>query len=326
MRSNRRHFLAASAAAAAGLAAPWARARTPELARILVPFAAGGTLDYIARVLAEQLRGAAADTVIVENKSGAAGRLAIDALRQAPPDGSTLMIHALGIQSLYPLVFKQVNYDPFGDLAAVSLTNRLEFCFCVGPAVPESVKTLKDHVEWVKGDPRRAAFGTPGAGTPLHFLPMLLGRDLKVEMNPVHYRGTAAALPELLGGQVPALSSPLHDMVQQLPTGKVRILASSGAVRSRIAPQVPTYAEQGFPNLTSGDAYAVFVHGKTPAPLQEQLSAAVRKVLATPAVQAAFTKVSIEPAPSTPAEALKAARADQAQWVDVVKRVGYQPE
>lgn len=322
---NRRQFAALSVATLS-VSTALAQARRPEVVKILVPFAAGGTLDQIARLLAEQLRGEIGDAVVVDNKAGAAGRIAIYGLRQAPGDGSTLLIHALGIQTLYPYTFKNLGYDPFSDVVALSTTNELEFCFTVGPAVPASVTNLKTYLEWVKADPKRAAFATPGPGTPLHFLPMLLGRNEKIDMNPMHYRGTAAAFPDLLGGQVPALSSPLHDVIQQLPTGKLRILASSGANRNKLTPNVPTYAEQGYPQLTSGDSYAIFANAKTPVALQEQLSAAIRKALASPSIATAFAKAYIEPRPSTPAQALARARADNDRWAKIVKEVGYQPE
>lgn len=322
---TRRQFSALSVAALTG-SSVLAQARRLDVVKILVPFAAGGTMDLIARLLAEQLRGEIADAVVVESKTGAAGRIAIDTLRQAPGDGSTLLIHAIGIQTLYPYTFKNLGYDPFADVVALSTINPLEFCFTVGPAVPASVTNLKTYVDWVKVDPKRAAFATPGPGTPLHFLPLLLGRNEKIDMNPVHYRGTAAAFPDLLGGQVPALSSPLHDVIQQLPTGKLRILASSGATRNKLTPNVPTYAEQGYPQLTSGDSYAIFANGKMSPALQEQLSAALRKALASPAIATAFAKAYIEPTPSTPAEALRMARMDNERWAKVVKDVGYQPE
>lgn len=322
---NRRRFTVLCSSALIGHAAH-AQPKRPDVVKILVPFAAGGTMDQIARLLAEQLRGDIGDTVVVDNKAGAAGRIAIDALRQAPPDGSTLLIHALGIQTLYPYTFKSLGYEPFTDVVALSTTNALEFCFTVGPAVPATVTNLKTYVEWVKGDPRRAAFATPGPGTPLHFLPLLLGRNEKIDMNPVHYRGTAAAFPDLLGGQIPALSSPLHDVIQQLPTGKLRILASSGATRNKLTPNVATYAEQGYPQLTSGDSYAIFASGKMTGALQEQLSAAIRKALATPAIATSFAKAYIEPTASTPAQALAMSRIDNERWAKVVKEVGYQPE
>ena len=322
---NQFALASAAAAASASIAAQTATKR-PEIAKIFVPFAAGGTLDQIARILGEQLRGDVADTLVVENKSGAAGRIAIDVLRAAPADGTTLMVHAGGLQSLYPHTFKQLSYDPFVDVIPVSLTNRLEFGFAVGVAVPAEVRTLPDYITWVKADPKRSSFATPGSGTPPHFLPMLLGRDIKVEMNPVHYRGTSACFPDVLGGSVPAMSGPVHDLVQQLPGGKLRIIATSGATRNKLTPNVGTYAEYGFPQLTSSDWYAVYVSGKTPPALVEQISASVRRALAMPAVALSFSKAYIEPVWSTPAEAMRFARADNAMWASVVKTVGYVPE
>jgi len=325
MNPSRRHFIASASTAA--LALPGlARAKSAPMARILVPFATGGTLDFIARVLAEQLKGQIADSVIVESKAGAAGQIAIDALKTAPADGTTFMVHALGIQSLYPFTFKTLRYDPFADIVALSTINKLEFCLAIGPAVPASVKDLKGYLDWVRGDPQRAVYATPGSGTPLHFLPQMMGQELKLDLSPVHYRGTAAAIPELLGGQVPVLSSPVHDMVVQLPTGKLRIIATSGSQRNRHTPGVATFAEQGFPQLTSGDAYALWVNGKTPSAQQEQLSTQIRTALATPAVAAAFAKVFIDPMPSTPAQALKIARDDHAMWQRTVKSLGFVPE
>ena len=322
---NRRRFSALAAIALTGGLAR-AQGKRPEIAKILVPFSVGGTFDQIARLLAEYMRGELADAIVVDNKSGAAGRIAIDTLRQSPADGTTLMMHAGGIQSLYPYTFKQLSYDPFADVVPLSLTNRLEFGFAVGPSVPADVTNLKDYIGWVKANPQLSSFGTPGSGTPLHFLPLLLGRDIGVAMNAVHYRGTAAAFPELMGGQIPALSSPVHDLVQQVPSGKVRILATSGAVRNKLTPQVGTYAEQGFAQLTCGDWYAVYASGKMPAALQEQISAMVRKALAAPGLVSAFAKAFIEPVGSTPAEAMKQARADNAQWAAVVKTLAYVPE
>jgi tripartite-type tricarboxylate transporter receptor subunit TctC len=320
---NRRQLLVTAGATLVASGAQ-AQAKRPEVIKILVPFAAGGTMDQIARLLAERLRGEIADTIVVDVKSGAAGRIAIDALRAAPGDGTTLMIHAVAIQTLYPHTFKNLGYDPFADLVALSTTNPIEFCFAVGPGVPASVTNLKTYIEWVKGDPKRAAFGTVGPGTPLHFLPMMLGKNDKVEMNPIHYRGPAAAIPDLLGGQLPALSAPLNDLLQY--TGKVRILASSGAVRNKLALNVATYAEQGYPPLTSAETYAIYANSKTPVQVQEQYSAAIRKALATPAIATAFEKLYIEPKASTSAEVLKFARSDSERWAKIVKEVGYQPE
>lgn len=323
MKITRRQTLAIPAAM---LASRLVHAQTPTLAKILVPYAAGGPFDFVGRQLAEQLRGSLAETVIVDNKPGAAGRLAIGVLMQAPPDGTTLMINAGGIQSLFPYVFKDLKYDPFQDVAPVSLTHKIDFGFAVGPAVPAAVKTLKDYVAWAKTDPVRASFGTPGAGTPLHFLPMLAGRAAGVEMVPIHYRGAATMWPDLFGGVLPALSLPLPSLLQQVATGKVRIIATSGATRNKHSPEVQTYAEQGFPQLTSSDWLAVYVSGRTPRDVQERLSTLVRNALAQPALVESFAKAYMEPFPSTPAQAVELARADNAHWAKAIKALGYTPE
>lgn len=321
---NRRQFTAA------GLGLPlsqgvFAQAR-PELARILVPFPAGGTTDAVARLLGDQLRGDIASTVVVDNRTGAAGRLAIQALKQAPADGLTLMVHASAIQSLYPYVLKQPGYEPWTDVAPVSTLCRIEFCLAVGPAVPASVRTVKDYLAWVGADNKNGAFATGGAGTPGHLLLVVVGQQARVELTPVHYRSGSAAFPDLFGTQVPAIAATLNDAVAQLATGKIRILGTSGDKRSALTPEVPTFAEQGFPQVVNVDYFTVFVHGTTPAAVQERISTSVRKALASPAVAEGFKKLYIEPASSTPQEAMRWARAASEFNSRTVKAVGYIPE
>ena len=250
----------------------------------------------------------------------------MDALRLAPPDGLTFMLNSDGIQTVFPYTFKQLSYQPFVDIAAISIISRFEFAFAVGPAVPEPVKSLKDYIGWLKGDPKRTAFATPGAGTPLHFLPLLLGAEAGISMTPVHYRGSAATFPDVIGGQVPAVSAPLPELLTQFSNGKLRILATSGKQRSKFTPEVATYEEQGWPQLTSSAFHALFVNGKTPLHVQEQLSATVRKALSQPEVATAFAALYVEPSPSTPAEALAAARRSGMHWAETVKKLGYEPE
>lgn len=323
---NRRDFAALSLAAIAPALA-LVQSKKPELAKILVAFPPGGTTDQIARLLAEQLRGDIAETVIVDNRPGAAGRIAVQALKQAPADGATFLIQSLAIQSLYPHTYKQLGYEPFADVACVSTVSQLEFCLAVGPSVPENVKTLKDYAAWVRQQPgARGNYATPGAGNPLHFMPLEFGRIEKLDLNPVHYRGTSAAMPDLIGGQIPASCAPLNDALAFAKDGKVRVLATSGPQRNRYTQQIPTFGEQGYPQLTYIDSYSVYVHGKTPVDMQERFSASVRKALSAPAVAAGFERLYLSPVASTPAEALKMARADYDVWGRVVKEIGYQPE
>jgi tripartite-type tricarboxylate transporter receptor subunit TctC len=323
---SRRRLVMLTAAASLAPVSAFGQAKKPDLAKILVAFPAGGTTDQIARLLAEQLKGDLATTVLVENRPGAAGRLAIQALRQAPADGATLLIQGLGIQSLYPHTIKQLGYDPFGDIVPLSIAAPLDFCLAVGPAVPQAVRTLKDYVSWVRQDPARGNYATPGAGNPLHFMPLLLARTEKLDLNPVHYRGTTAAMPDLIGGQIPAACTPLNDALMFGQGDKLRVLATSGARRNKFTPQVPTFAEQGYAQLVYRDHYAFFVHGATPADIQERLGASVRAALATPRLVSGLNNLFLEATPSTSAEALRIARADYDTWGRIVKDVGYQPE
>lgn len=320
---NRRSLMAAAAAVSIPRLA---HATLPPIRRLLVPFAAGGPVDFIARRLANSLNNLVATSVIVENKPGASGRLAVDLLLQAPADGLTLMLHSGGVQSLYPHTFKKLSYAPFTDIAPVSLTARYEFGFAVGPGVPAHVSTLRDYLDWVKSSPQRTGFGTPGAGTPYHFIPMLLGKDAGLDLIPVHYRGTAPAIQDVLAGHIPAVSSPLGPLMDLKAEGRLRVLASSAAMRTNTAPDVATYAEQGFPQFTREDWYAVYVHGKTPPDSQEYLSSAIQKALASPLIKSVFEKHQYRPSSSTPAEALSLARQDYEYWGKIIRTVKYQPE
>ena len=323
---TRRRLTILTAAASLAPLSAFGQAKKPDLARILVAFPAGGTTDQIARLLAEQMKGDLATTILVENRPGAAGRLAIQALRQAPADGATLLIQGLGIQSLYPHTIKQLGYDPFGDLVPLSIVSPLEFCLAVGPSVPQTVRTLKDYVAWVRQDPARGSYATPGAGNPLHFMPLLLARTEKLDLNPVHYRGTTAAMPDLVGGHIPAVCAPLNDALMFGQGDKVRMLATSGAKRNKFSPQVPTFEEAGYPQLVYRDHYTVFVNGTTPAAIQDRLGASVRAALETPRLLSGLTSLFLEATPSTSAEALRIAHADYETWGRIVKEVGYQPE
>lgn len=322
---DRRRFGALSVAlAACGPAIGQTPARR-EIVKLLVPFPPGGTTDFVARVLADQLRGDMANALIVENKPGAAGRLAIAALKQAPADGTTLMVHGMGIQSLYPHTLKQPGYEPFADVTPISTTNRVETVFAVGPAVPDPVRTIKEYLAWVRGDAKRGMFADGGSGTPGHFLGVTLGEKAQVELTPVHYRSSTVAFPDVIGGVVPAVATHLNDAVAHRG-GKLRILATTGEKPSPFAPDVPTFAEQGFPEFLNSDFFAVFVHGNTPVALQESLSNAIRRALAAPEVVASLREAFIEPFGMTPAEVQRVARADYERFGRIVKALRFQPE
>jgi tripartite-type tricarboxylate transporter receptor subunit TctC len=330
MMFNRRQLLTAAAAASGSAALGWpglATAAEPiATAKVLCGFPAGGTTDAVSRRIAEKLQsGGYAKVGLVDNKPGAGGRLAVDELRRNPADGSTLLLTPASMITLYPHIFLKLPYK-IDDVTPVSTACRVAFGFGVGPAVPETVKNLKDYLAWAKANPTLANYGSPGAGTPPHFVGALLAKDAGVDLNHVPYRGSAPGIQDLLGGQVPAMSSPIGDYLPHLKSGKLRLLATSGAARSRFVPDVATYAEQGFKNLTIGEWYGFFLPAKAAPDVVERAAAAIRAAVASPDVVEALAQLGLEAGANTPAEMSKAVRDENAAWGPIVKAVGFTPE
>ena len=231
---QRRHFVLSTAAGIAALAQPLARAQgLPERATILAGFAAGGTVDVTARRVADKLRDVLARSVVVDNRTGAGGQIALSALKTASADGLTLLVTPMSMLGIYPHTYKRLPYDPVADFQPVSQAVRFDFGFAVGPMVPASVKTLQDFIAWCKANPKDANFGSPAAGSVPHFVAELFGRAAGIDLKHVPYRGTQPAITDLIGGTVAAVSGPVGEFLQHLPGGKVRLLATSGAARSK---------------------------------------------------------------------------------------------
>jgi tripartite-type tricarboxylate transporter receptor subunit TctC len=320
---NRRIFLAAAASLAG-----WpllVRAQAPETTRILTGFPAGGTVDVVARRVADKLRGGYAKVTLVENKPGAGGRLAVDELKRSPADGSTLLITPAAMITLYPHLYTRLSYG-LGDVTPVCGATSVVFGLGVGPAVPESVRTLKDFLAWAKAHPEKAAFGSPGAGSPPHFVGALLGKESGIDLNHVPYRGTVPGIQDLLGGQIASFSGPIGDYLPHVKTGKLRVLATSGPTRSRFLPEVPTYTEQGFKALEQVEWYGFFLPGKAAPELVERTATAIRAALTAPEMAEALAQFGLEVAVTSPTVLGQAVKDENAAWAPIVKRVGFTPE
>src|SRR5262245_19784396 len=229
---TRRHLLAASAAgllaSASGLIPRALAQALKKPVHVIVGFPAGGGTDMIARILAERLRGPYASTVLVEIKPGAAARLAVEYVKNAEPDGSVMLFTPDFPITVYPHSFRSLNYDPLKDFTPVSPASRSMLTYNVGPAVPENVRTLADFVRWCKANRGKAAHATTAAGGTPHFVGMMLASEAGVPMTPVHYRGGAPALQDLIGGHVPASVNPISESMPAGKAGTIRILAVSG--------------------------------------------------------------------------------------------------
>ncbi|NRF67444.1 twin-arginine translocation pathway signal protein [Aquincola sp. S2] len=320
---QRRDFLLAAAAAGAPLLGH--AQSMPETARILTGFPAGGTVDVVARRIADKLRGGVAKMVLVENKPGAGGRLAVDELRRSPADGTSLLITPAAMITLYPHLYTKLPYG-LDDVTPVGAATQVVFGLGVGPAVPEAVKTLKDFLAWAKANPGLANYGSPGAGSPPHFVGALLEKESGVALSHVPYRGTVPGIQDLLGGQLTSFSGPIGDYLPHVKTGKLRVLATSGPKRSRFLPEVPTYTEQGFKALEQVEWYGFFLPGKAAPELVKRLSDQLRAAMTGPEMAPALAQFGLEVAVTGPAELHKAIRDEHAAWGPIVKRVGFTPE
>ena len=322
---QRRDFIAATSA---GLLLPGltrAQGAVLENARVLCGFPAGGTTDAVSRRVADKLRGAYAKVALVDNKPGAGGRIAIDELRRSPPDGSSLLLTPAGMITLYPHIYRSLSYG-IDDVTPVSTACMVTFAFGVGPQVPESVKNLKDFLAWAKANPTLANYGSPGAGSPPHFIGALLAKDSGVDLRHVPYRGSAPGIQDLLGGQVAGFTSPLGDYLPHLKGGKLRVLATSAAQRTRFTPEVATYAEQGFKDLSITEWYGFFLPPKAAPDVVQRAAAAIRAAVTAPEVVQAFAELGMEAQANTPAEMARAVREENAAWAPVIKKVGFTPE
>ncbi len=301
----------------------FAQAGMPDLARITIGFAAGGTSDTAARRIAQAMTGQYARSVVVENKTGAGGQIAVTTVRGTQPDGINLLQTPTSILTIYPHIYKKLPYDPVADLTPVSVCCVFDFGFAVGPAVPASVRTVPEFLQWAKANPAGANFGSPAAGSTPHFIGALLGKRGGVELKHAAYRGTQPAMLDLIGGNISAVSGPIGDITQHLPTGRVRILGASGEKRSRFIPDVPTFAEQGIQGATHSEWFAYFLPARAPADVVNRVNGALRTALQQKEVIDGMATFGLEAMATSPNELAELLRRDTAKWAPIVKEIGF---
>ena len=297
-----------------------------ETVRLITGFAAGGTSDTTCRRVATRLAPDYARTAVVENKTGAGGQIAVQFVKAAAPDGSTVLQTPTSILTIYPHIFKKLPYEPAVDLTPVTLACVFDFGFAVGPAVPLTVKTVPEFLAWAKANPLGQNFGSPAAGSTPHFIGALIGKSAGLDLKHAAYRGTQPAMLDLLGGNISAVSGPIGDITQHLPTGKVRILGTSGSNRSRFAPEVPTFAEQGLKDATHSEWFAFFLPAKATPEVVSRLNAAMKFALAQKDVIDGMAGFALEAMSSSSAELADLVRRDTAKWAPIVKQVGFTAE
>jgi len=331
--TSRRNFLQRSAwACTAGtwgsLALP-GQAQTAAMAehlRILCSGPGGSIPDIVARRAAEQLTGHLAAHVVVDNRPGAAGQLSVAALKSAPADGNTLLLAQGAIATVYPYLYPKLGYDPVADLQPVSLAGEMTLGLAVGPAVPAEVSNVRQLLDWMRRNPKAANVGSPGTGTLPHLLEAMLFRAADTPWQHITYSGGPPAMTDLLGGQIAALVLPEGLLRQHKLSGRLRVLATSGAQRTAYLPDVPSLVEQGFADLVVREWFAFFMPARVPAVSIEAASAALRLALARPELVAAFADSGMVAVSSTPTAMAQRIASEQRFWAQLLRSTGIRIE
>jgi tripartite-type tricarboxylate transporter receptor subunit TctC len=324
-RSIRTALIAAAIAAMTTglLAAPAGAQMGEQPIRIVFPFTPGGSGDALARLIADKMRAGLNRPVIVENRTGAAGRLGVQAVKNAAPDGATLLLTPIAPMAVFQHVYSSLEYDPFADFEPVSQLGTFDFGVAAGAQVP--ARTLKELIDWAKANPGNANYGIPAAGSLPHFLGVLLGRAAGLDLRPVAYRGSAAALADLVAGHIPMMVTTTADLVQMHKGGRIRILATSDRKRSPFVADTPTLREAGY-DLEATGWYGMFAPAKTPAEVVERYSKVIVTAIDTPETQKKLEELGLHPTGTTPSAFAAIQRRDSQFWAPAVKASGFTPQ
>ena len=331
-RVERRSTLAALAGAAVGLAVGGRRAAGQQqqptldrLARTVIGFPPGGSSDTVARLYAERLRGAYAPQVVVDNRAGAGGRLALEAVKAARPDGTTLAQTPASMLTVYPHIYpRTLRYDALADFVPVSPVCFFPFALTVRADPP--AKDFPCFVAWAKRQAGAVPFASPAAGAVPHFLGVQMAKALGLQLTHVPYRGAAPAIQDLIGGQIPMVLVVAGEVTEFHRTGQVRILAVSSPERMPRLPDLPTFAELGQPDLTAEEWFGVLLPAGAPAPVVEGLHRAIVAAAAAPELQEALARLEYRAATSSPREFAERIRAERERWRPIVQESGFKAE
>ena len=321
---SRRDLLSRSAgllASASGLV----QAQTARL-RILCIAPPGGTPDLVARTYADAMARHHPAGVFVDNRPGAGGQIAIGAFKQSAPDGATMLLAHAGALTLNPHLYAKLNYDPDIDLTPVSLAAETAFALALGAAVPAEVRSFDGFVAWARANPLACNYGSPGVGTLPHLLGAMLFQRIQVVAQHVSYPGGPVAIGDALGARLAVLVLPVGLLRPYLATGKLRILATTGATRDAFMPDVPTFAEHGHDLLTVRDWFGFFMPGATSPAVVEGMSRAVRAAAESAPVSTALQDMALSVTMATPAAMVQRIAVERRQWRETIRAIGLRLE
>jgi len=322
---TRRGFTLALAAgvAAGGFAALPAAAQADYPAKpitIVVPFAAGGTTDILARVIGEALKTELGQPVVIDNRAGAGGNIGGALAAKAAPDGYTLFMGTVGTHAINQSLYKKMPFDPIKDFAPLTRVAMVPNLLVAHPTRP--YKTVQELIAYAKANPGKVTFGSSGNGSSIHLSGELFDSMAKVDMIHVPYKGSAPAVSDLIGGQIDIMFDNMPSAIQHVRSGRLKAIAVTTAKRSPELPDVPTIAEAGVPGYEATSWFGMFAPAATPAPIVTRLNAALVKVLADPAVKKKLAEQGAEPYAEKPQQFAEFIRKESAKWSQVVKASG----
>jgi len=288
--------------------------------RMIVPFGAGATADIMARIVGEKLSQAIGQPVIVDNRTGAGGNVGAAVVARSDPDGYTLLLSGSPTHSVGPHLFKKLSYDPMKDVPPVAMIAAGTNLLVVKPSLP--VKSVKDLVALARGKPEQLTYSSAGIGTSGHLAAELLQKASGVVMRHVPFRSGAEAVTAVVSGEVDFMFFTLPALMPQVEAGQLRAIAVTSLKRSRLLPNIPTVAEEGYPGFEALAWYAVFAPRGTPAAVTARLGDEIKKILAMPDIGEKMLKLGVEPDYMNAEQLTRYIEADSKKWGELIKRAG----
>jgi tripartite-type tricarboxylate transporter receptor subunit TctC len=320
--TERRQALASLGALALATLAPSASAQTfpSKPIRVLIGVPAGGTQDVLTRASAESVR-TSLGSIIIDNRGGAAGRIAVDVVKNAEPDGYTLLLGTAGMMTMFPSAYKQLSYDPIKDFVPIINAASFELAMVVHKDVPAN--TLAEFVAWAKTQGNKVSFASYGAGTPSHFLGEMLNRAAGLQMLHVPYKGSTPARQDVMGGILPVYFDTVGGAITMLPSGRVKVLATSGAKRSPPMPAVPTFVELGYKEVIAQAWFSYYAPAKTPKPIVDRLREEFTRAVNSREVRQQLLFNGMYPVGDGPEVLLKTMREDTERWRKIMRATNF---
>ena len=309
---------------AASVALAQAQSYPSKPSRIVVGFTAGGPSDIVARMLAQQLTERMGQPFVVENRAGATGTIGAELVAKAPPDGYSLYLASQTTHAVAPYMYAKIGYDPLKDFATVARVVHNPLLMVVNPTVP--VKTLNELIALAKARPGELNFATGGIGSSPHMSMELFKSTVKLDMVPIHYKGDGAAIIDIIGGQVPLLTSSISALLPYVRSGKLRGIAVTSMKRSTVAPDFPTIAESGLPGFEVITWFGILAPAATPKEIINRLNNEIVQSVSSPAAREQLTKMGFEIVANTPEQYAVFLREENVKWGKVVKELGLRAE